>query len=340
MKNKKITDQSLIIGIAGLGNIGKKHLNLLLQNPLVKVVSICDTDKKQNPELADISFTTSFDELLKNDSIQLINICTPHNLHTAMSIAAMKAGKHVLVEKPMCLTTADAKKMVAASKKYNRKLIVVKQNRYNQPVLAVDELLSKNKLGKIIEAHCHVLWNRNDAYYQSDWRGKKATEGGALFTQGSHFIDLLIHWLGKINKATTWKGTLAHRIAIDDSGSSTVEFENKTIGKIIWSNNVYQKNYEGSITLFGEKGTVKIGGQYLNTIEYWHVKNTPPPLINHTETIAPNLYNSGYQGSSSHHHLVFNDVIDLILHGKNVPLVQGDEAIACIAAIEKIYKGV
>ena len=335
---EKMKKEKLNFGIIGLGNIGQRHLKLLLQNNSIEVKSFCDTAFNKNQNIDGIDFFTDYQSLLANKQIDVIDICTPHHLHADMSIEALKAGKHVLVEKPMCLTTADAKKMIAASKKYKRELIVVKQNRYNQPVKWVDELLHKNKLGKIVEVHCHVLWNRNDAYYKdSDWRGRCKTEAGALFTQGSHFLDLLVHWFGEVTKATTWSKAIHHKIEIDDSGNSTVLFKNGTYGKIIWSNNVYQKNYEGSITIFGEKGTVKIGGQYLNKIEYWDVKNIPMPQQEPIE-VLPNLYKAGYQGSSSNHHKVFEDVVAFLLHHKKNNLVHGDEAIKTISSIEKIYK--
>jgi len=334
-------DKKLNFAVIGCGNIGTRHLNLLLQNKNADVKIVCDVDKSKNPTsklLGHYQFTTSFTDAINNPDIDIINICTPHHLHAEMSIAALKKGKHVLVEKPMCLTTIDAKKMNATAIKYNKELIVVKQNRYNFPVQEVNKLLAKNKLGKILEVHCHVLWNRNNDYYKkSNWRGKLKTEAGALFTQGSHFVDLLTHWFGEIKSAQTSICTLNHTIEIEDSGNSTVVFANGTIGKIIWSNNVFEKNYEGSITIFGEKGTVKIGGEYLNKIEYWNVKNIAQPITESSED-KPNQYKSGYQGSSSNHHKVFEDVIERILYKKKVKLVEGDEAVKSITGIEKIYK--
>jgi predicted dehydrogenase len=336
MRNKKLN-----FAVIGCGNIGTRHLHLLLQNKNANVIAVCDCDENKNPSNkieGNYQFSTSFNSILKNENIDIVNICTPHYLHAEMSIAALKNNKHVLVEKPMCITSKDAKRMNAAATKYQKQLVVVKQNRYNFPVQQVDKLLVKNKLGRIIEAHCNILWNRNDAYYSaSDWRGKLATEAGALFTQGSHFVDLLVHWFGEIKSAQAAVSTLNHAIEIEDSGNATIKFSNGTIGKINWSNNIFQKNYEGSITIFGEKGTVKIGGQYLNKIEYWDVQSINQP----TQTVitdAANQYQSGYQGSSSNHHLVFDDVINRILFNKKVNLVQGDEAVKSIDAMQKIYK--
>ncbi len=336
---KSMLKKTLNFAVVGCGNIGKRHVDLLLKNDDVRLIAACDTDEAKKKILPNsVSFTTNFEEILDHKNIEVVNICTPHHLHAPMSIAALRAGKHVLVEKPMCINSKDAKQMIVASEKYNRRLIVVKQNRYNFPVQQVNELLAKKKLGKIIEVHCHILWNRNDDYYQkSDWRGKLKTEAGALFTQGSHFIDLLVHWFGEVKKSQTWMATLNHKIELEDSGNSTLIFENGTIGKLLWSNNVFEENYEGSITIFGEKGTVKIGGAYLNQLEYWNVKNIPQPQIT-TSDDAPNRYASGYQGSSSNHHKVFEDVVNLLLHHKKVKMVEGEDAVKTITSIEKIYK--
>jgi predicted dehydrogenase len=336
MRNKKLN-----FAVIGCGNIGIRHLHELLQHKNANVIAVCDIDECKNPSSkieGNYQFTTSFHSILKNANIDIVNICTPHYLHATMSIAALKKNKHVLVEKPMCIRYSDAKKMNAAATKYQKQLVVVKQNRYNFPVQELDKLLVKNKLGKIIEVHCSILWNRNEEYYaSSDWRGKIATEAGALFTQGSHFVDLLVHWFGAIKSTHAVISTLNHSIEIEDSGNATVKFTNGTVGKINWSNNVFQKNYEGSITIFGEKGTVKIGGQYLNKIEYWDVSAIQQP-IQKKIIDAQNQYQSGYQGSSSNHHLVFDDIINRILFNKKVNLVQGDEAAKSIDAIQKIYK--
>ena len=190
-----------------------------------------------------------------------------------------QAGKHVIVEKPMALNSDDCDKMNKVSKETGKKLIIVKQNRFNNPIRVVTHALEEKRLGKIFMVQCNVFWNRNEEYYsESDWRGFKKLEGGALYTQVSHFIDLLIWWFGDVSEAKTMIDTLHHQIEIEDVGVSALRFESGIIGSLAWTTNVYNKNFEGSITIIGEKGTIKIGGRYLNTIEFWDVKSYPLPV--------------------------------------------------------------
>ncbi len=182
---------------------------------------------------------------------------------------------------------------------------------------------------------CNVLWNRHEGYYRdSNWRGKKELEGGALYTQVSHFLDLMIWWFGDVVQASSQIATFSHNIEIEDNGTSRMVFDSGVMGSLNWSTSVYNKNYEGSITILGENGTIKIGGQYLNKIDFWDVQSMPLP-----EDIAfvdkPNSYGK-YQGTSSNHDKVINEVVsDLLFERHNT--VEGDEGIKTIQAIEMIY---
>jgi UDP-N-acetyl-2-amino-2-deoxyglucuronate dehydrogenase len=215
-------------------------------------------------------------------------------------------------------------------------LMVVKQNRYNIPIALTKRALDGEKLGRIFMAQCNVLWNRNEAYYRnSTWRGRKSLEGGALYTQVSHFLDLMIWWFGDVVGAQTQIATLGHDIEIEDCGSSMLTFATGVFGSLAWTTCVYNKNYEGSITIIGEKGTIKIGGQYLNKIEFWDVQSYPlPEDVQYVD--RPNDYGK-YQGSSSNHDKVINDVVGDLLHERQ-HTVQGDEGLKTIKAIELIYR--
>jgi UDP-N-acetyl-2-amino-2-deoxyglucuronate dehydrogenase len=329
----------LKFAIVGLGNIGSRHLQVLSNTNEAKVVALVDNNKHVLAEYKqhEVAAYANLKKALSNPEIDVVNICTPHHLHAAMAIEALHAKKHVIVEKPMCLKVTDAVKMIAAAKHNNRKLIVVKQNRYNEPVQAVHHLLTKNKLGKIYAVQCNVLWNRRAAYYnESAWRGKLKTEGGALFTQASHFVDLLVWWFGEVKTAKTFLQTLSHPIEIEDNGNAILQFEKNISAIMSWTTNVFEKNYEGSVTIIAEHGTVKIGGAYLNELEYWNVKNCPAPKINST-AVAPNLYKQNYQGSSSNHDKVMNDVVNLLLHQQHIDMVEGEEAIKTIRSIVTMY---
>ncbi len=328
------------VGIIGLGHIGNRHFDILTElEKQYKIVAVCDSNAMNLRNIDKrIAIYKDYKELLSS-KIDLVHICTPHHLHAEMAIEALSKGKHVLVEKPMCLSSEEAKSMINASKKYKRKLLVVKQNRFNEPVVKVQELIEKGKLGKIYDVQCNVWWNRNEKYYlQSEWRGKKKTEGGALFTQASHFIDLLVWWFGPIEKAKTMIATKAHKIQIEDCGHAAVQFKSGVIGSINWNNNLFDKNYEGSVTIIAEKGTVKIGGAYLNEIEYWNVKGVKTPLIN--SQIQPNLYKGNYQGSGSNHSHVFLAVAKSLHKQTSNNLVEGIEAKEGIDSIVRIYESI
>ena len=328
-------------GIIGCGHIGKRHAAVLDDYDFADLKSVCDIKVEQAQTQGDLydnlSVYADYTELLKED-IDVVCICTPHHLHKPMTLDALKAGKHVIVEKPMTLSAKDAKEMSVAANDAGLKLFVVKQNRYNVPIKLANEAIKNNRLGKIHMVQCNVLWNRHQEYYnQSDWRGSKVTEKGALFTQASHFIDILVWWFGKVTEAKTVMATQAHDIEIEDCGQSSVMFESGVVGSISWTTNVYSKNYEGSITIIGEYGTIKIGGGYLNKVEYWDVKSHPLP-DNISFVDQPNNYGK-YQGSSSNHHRVIEEVVK-DLSGEKSNIVEGREGELSIAAIETIYNGV
>ena len=274
--------------------------------------------------------------MLENINCDVVNIVTPHQMHADMSIDALKKGFNVLVEKPMALTSDDCDRMNNAAIASGKKLWVVKQNRFNVPIRLAKEVIDSNRLGKIFIVKCDVLWNRYQGYYDdSPWRGVKECEGGSLYTQASHFIDLLVWWFGDIISAQTNIETQNHQIETEDTGLSVVKFSNNALGSIIWTTCVYNKNYEGSITIIGEKGTIKIGGQYLNKIEYWDVEGYPlPEGIDFSD--KPNAYGK-YQGTSSNHDKVINAIISQ-LKGRTHETVDGFEGIRSIKAIELMYK--
>jgi len=334
-------EKKIKIGIIGCGHIGKRHAAVIDNALGAELAGFCDIEISQAQELTQLydakQVFTDYHELIKSD-LDVISICTPHYLHKQMTIDALNAGKDVVVEKPMALSTKDAEEMTALAEKLNRKLYVIKQNRFNVPIRLAEEAITSNKLGKIFMVECNVLWNRHQAYYdQSEWRGYKEKEGGALFTQASHFIDILVWWFGDVVSANTKIATQNHSIEVEDAGMANVEFSSGVLGAINWTTNVYNKNYEGSITIIAEHGTIKIGGAYLNKIEFWDVQSFPLP-----ENIAyvdlPNNYGK-YQGSSSNHHRVFEEILK-DLSGEKSSIVEGWEGTKSIRAIENIYLGV
>lgn len=326
--------------IVGCGNIGKRHVAVFDANPETEIVALCDTDLQKAQALNNDYGNTyevgvGFQDVLDNAKIDLVSICTPHFLHKDMTIEALKSGKHVLVEKPMALNVADSREMIEVAREANKRLYVMKQNRFNVPIALVKETLDSRKLGKIYMVQCNVYWNRNAEYYsQSDWRGIREKEGGALFTQASHFIDLLVWWFGDVVQAKGMVDTKMQQIEVEDCGNAIMDFASGVQGSVTWTTCVYNKNYEGSITIIGEKGTVKIGGAYLNKIDYWDVQSYPlPNNINFAD--LPNNYGK-YQGTSSNHHKVVNEIVK-DLKGIKSDIVEGEQGIKSIEAIEMIY---
>jgi len=335
MKTKKFA-------VIGCGNIGSRHLAVIDNEELADLVGICDIDESKCTRFSsmynDVPWFTDYRDLLDNIEMDIVTICTPHGLHAEMAIEAANRKINILVEKPMALTVSDASRMIEAAQRNGVKLAVVRQNRYNIPIAMTNQALKDGALGQIFIAQCNVLWNRHDRYYEdSEWRGIKELEGGALYTQVSHFIDLLTWWFGDVIDARTSLETKYHRIEIEDCGQSILKFDSGVMGSLTWTTCVYNKNYEGSITIIGEKGTIKIGGQYLNKIEYWDVASYPMPEgVEFTD--RPNMY-SNYQGTSSNHDKVIRDVALALLNERH-NCVLGTEGIRTIRAIEKIYSGV
>ena len=332
--------KTIKVAVIGCGNIGKRHIAVLDAEEQTELVAICDSDEARCRELSalyhDVPYYTDYRQMLQEVKADLVHVATPHAMHAEMAIEVARSGKHVLVEKPFALTEEDGMRMIAEARKNNVKMYVVKQNRYNIPVKLTQEALTSGKLGRVFMVKCDVLWNRYEGYYsESEWRGKIATEGGALFTQASHFIDLLVWWFGDIETATATIDTKNHDIEIEDCGIATVKFDSGVLGSITWTTCVYNKNYEGSITIIGENGTIKIGGKYLNKIEYWDVKAFPlQDGLDYTDT--PNLYGK-YQGTSSNHDKVVAAIVES-LDRRNDTVVEGTEGVRSISAIQKIYE--
>jgi UDP-N-acetyl-2-amino-2-deoxyglucuronate dehydrogenase len=280
---------------------------------------------------------TSLSDMLQQVIADALIVCTPNGLHAVHSIAGLNNQLHVLCEKPMAITSADGKRMIKAAAKANRHLLIVKQNRFNPPVAAVKKLLTGNKLGKVYSVQLNCFWNRAAKYYQqSNWRGTKAMDGGVLFTQFSHFIDLLYWFFGEMKMVKGTVANVAHQqlIEIDDTGVFSFLTEAGVPGTLHYSTNAKNKNYEGSITIFAEKATIKIGGPYLNTLEYQE-----PVLIDVAKLHAGNGSNQykGYEGSMNNHASVYTEFIQVIA-GKRKQYVTGEEGLQSVKMIEQMYK--
>jgi UDP-N-acetyl-2-amino-2-deoxyglucuronate dehydrogenase len=331
--------KELRFALVGCGRIAQRHAEHIVKKG--KLIAVCDTDKERRNELAEkyaCKAYATIDELLQQEKeLDLVSVCTPNALHAEQSIQVLEAGIHVLCEKPMAITVEDCERMIAAADKAKKHLFVVKQNRFNVPIAELKQIIDNGRLGKIIDVQLNCFWNRNNKYYESsDWKGRKILDGGTLFTQFSHFIDLLYWMVGDVKNihAITRNFMHQHIIDFEDSGVITLEFENGAIGTVNYTVNSFEKNMEGSITVFGEKGTVKVGGQYLNTLEYQNIENYKMETV--FETKPANDYGY-YQGSMSNHDKVYDNVVDVLKNNGTVA-TNGFEGLKTVEIIERIYK--
>lgn len=327
---------SVSFAIIGCGRIAKRHAEQIAK--VGKLVAVCDVVVEKANELAETygaNVYESIEKLLeKEPSIDVVAICTPNGLHAAHSILALQVNKHVLCEKPLCINATDGLQMIEAAKLANKKLFVVKQNRYNPPIAFLKELIEMDKLGKIYSFQINCFWNRPNEYYQ-DWKGTKNLDGGTLFTQFSHFIDLLYWMLGEVDLVKSSINNFAHSaIQIEDTGAVIFDMKNGAMGTLNYTVNSFAKNMEGSFAVFGEKGTVKVGGQYLNELEYFNVEGMDAPNL--PKGNPANGYGH-YQGSMSNHDKVYENLV-LALQNEAHPFADGKEGLKTVEIIEKIYQ--
>lgn len=333
------SNSDVFFAVVGVGNIGTRHIAHINAHAEARLAAVLDIDPKRcQPfeQQTGVVVAQSFEELIRLSNVDVVSICTPNYLHAPMTIAALQAGKHVVCEKPMALSTVDCQQMIAAAEIANKKLFVVKQNRYNPPVVLVKQLLTTGRLGNVYQVVVNCFWNRNDAYYQqSDWRGTKDKDGGCLFTQCSHFVDIMYYLFGSVMPLSGIIRNFAHpnTVAFEDSGAFVLKTDSGAIVSFNFSTCTYRQNMEGSITLIAEKGTIKIGGQYLNAIEYVQIEGEPLPHL--PESNTANDYGS-YKGSMSNHDKVIQNVIDT-LHGRDQIATNGEEGKQIIGIIENMY---
>jgi len=324
--------------IIGCGRIAQRHAEHIANNGVL--VAVCDIDKNKADEMAKKFNALAFyslEELLNADiEIDVAAICSPNGLHARHSIESLKKGLHVLCEKPMAINVSDCGDMIQAAEKANRRLFAIKQNRFNPPVAAVKEAIDSGKLGKIYSVQLSCFWNRNEDYYKNSWKGTADLDGGTLFTQFSHFVDLLYWMVGDVRRAFAVTGNFAHKdiIEFEDTGVVALEFNNGALGTINYTVNSYGKNMEGSLTIFAEKGTVKIGGQYLNELEYQKIEGFEFKDLPQGNT-ANNYGN--YQGSMSNHDKIYENLVDVLQNGASIS-TNAFEGLKTVEIIDKIYQ--
>ncbi|OES44935.1 Gfo/Idh/MocA family protein [Domibacillus iocasae] len=262
--------------IVGCGFIAKKHATAIQNIEGAKLVAVCDkVEVAMQPytEEYGAKLYTELSDMLQDPSIDIVCICTPSGLHAPLAEQVAAAGKHIVLEKPIAMTIEETNRIIEAANANNIKLAVVHPNRFRPVVQELRKILDSGKLGKISHANCIVNWNRNQEYYdQAPWRGTKQHDGGVLMNQAIHNLDLLLWFMGDAQEVFSMEATRLRNIEAEDVSTGIVRFKSGALANVQASTTVYSKNYEESMTIFGEKGTVKIGGANALYFEHLQIK--------------------------------------------------------------------
>ena len=325
--------------VIGQGHIGKRHAEMIRLNPDSELIAVCDVLSKEQLGLTDIkeAYFSNIDDLLAADlDIDVINICTPNGFHAEYAIKALQVKKHVVLEKPIALTKNDAEDILFKSLEMSRHVFCVMQNRYSPPSVWLKELIENHTLGDIYMVKLDCYWNRDDKYYKKgNWHGDAKLDGGTLFTQFSHFIDIMYWLFGDVQNIRGNFADFSHKELTDfeDTGVVTFDFVNGGMGSLNYSTSVWDANLESSITIIGSKGTVKVAGQYMNDVTYCHIKDYVMPELSPSN--PPNDYGL-YKGSAQNHHYVIENVIEK-LSDKGTITTNVLEGLKVVDIIERIY---
>jgi predicted dehydrogenase len=322
--------------IIGCGHIAKKHAEQIAATEEANLIAVCD----KIPE-AMVPFTEQYhveayqdyDEMLKDDRIDVICICTPSGLHAPLAVKAAQAKKHVIVEKPIALTLEDADLIIKACKENGVKLSVVHPNRFRPAIMKLKQAMDEGRFGKLSHANATVRWNRNQAYYdQAPWRGTKALDGGVLMNQAIHNLDLLLWIVGDIEEVYSMQATRLRNIEAEDVSVGVVRFKSGALGVIEAATTIYPKNFEESLSVFGESGTVKISGRTANNIEHWDIESMS---VEETQAIIKEIENDplGQPG----HKWIIQDMVNAIKEDRE-PIVSGVDGKNALALVLALYE--
>lgn len=333
------TKQKIKFAIIGCGHIGKRHIDIIRNNPECELVAACDIRPADETavDLKDVPFFNSSEDLFtSNINYDVVCIATPNGLHEDQAVKSLKAGKHIVIEKPMALTKAGCEHIIYEALHRHKQVFCVMQNRYSPPSVWLKELLLKNILGTIFLVQINCYWNRDGRYYKKDtWHGTKELDGGTLFTQFSHFIDIMYWLFGDIKNIQSKLNDFNHKDLTDfeDSGFISFDFLKGGMGCLNFSTSVWNTNLESSITIIAENGTIKVGGQYMNNVEVCDIKNYKMPELEPAN--PPNDYGA-YKGSAANHHYIFENVLN-VLKGRAAITTNALEGLKVVEIIERIY---
>ena len=331
-----ITGRHIRVAIVGCGRIANKHFEALEQHAdNLELVAVCDSQPETLQAAMERSGAqgySSYPALLESADVDAVILCTPSGMHSPQAIAAAKAGKHVITEKPMATRWADGQRMVRACDDAGVGLFVVKQNRRNATLQLLKQAVEQKRFGRIYMVNLNVFWTRPQEYYDSArWRGTWEFDGGAFMNQASHYVDLLDWLIGPIESVQAYTGTLARDIEVEDSGVLNVRWRNGALGSMAVTMLTYPRNLEGSITILGEKGTVRVGGVAVNEIQHWEFEDHRPE--------DENIHNASYETTSVYgfgHPAYYENVI-ATLRGEAEPDTDGREGLKSLEVLIATY---
>jgi len=334
-------DNKIRFAVVGCGHIGKRHATMILNNSETELVAMCDSNDESSLALEsfkNIPFFKSLDDLIESGiDFDVANICTPNGMHSDQAVAILNHNKHIVVEKPIGLSKAKCESVIFQALKNHKHVFAVMQNRYSPPSIWLKDIVENKTIGDIFMVQVNCYWNRDDRYYKKDgWKGLNHLDGGTLFTQFSHFIDIMYWLFGDITNIQGKFNDFTHQHSTDfeDSGFVSFDFLNGGMGSINYSTAVWDKNLESSITIIGSKGSVKVGGQYMNKVEYCHIDDYTLPEL--PPSNPPNDYGA-YKGSAANHHYIIENVVDT-LKGRTKATTNALEGLKVVEIIERIYE--
>lgn len=322
--------------IVGCGHIAKKHAEAIKNAEGAELIAVCDTIP-ENMEFYTSEYGAkpyiNYDEMILNPEIDVINICTPSGSHAPLTVKAANAGKHIVVEKPIALSLKDTDAMIEACEKNNVKMAVLHPNRFRPAMLELRKAMDEGRFGKLSHANATVRWNRDQAYYdQAPWRGTKEFDGGVLMNQAIHNLDLLVWMMGDVEEVYSMAATRLRNIEAEDVSTGVVRFKNGSLGVIEAATTIYPKNFEESLSIFGENGTVKIGGKTANFVEHWQMESI---VEEEAEKIKECIKEDPF--GKPGHQWIIEDMIEAIKEDRH-PIVNGIEGKKALELVIALYE--
>jgi UDP-N-acetyl-2-amino-2-deoxyglucuronate dehydrogenase len=327
----------LRIAVVGCGRIARKHLEAIAHHAdAIELAAVCDTDRGVLEAVSGDFGVRGFadlGEMLRESSADVVALCTPTGLHPSQTIACAKAGRHVVTEKPMATRWRDGKRMVEACDKGGVRLFVVKQNRHNPTLQLLRRSLSKGRFGRLYMVQVNVFWTRPQSYYDSAaWRGTWEFDGGALMNQASHYVDLLDWLIGPVQNVQAMTGTLARNIEVEDTAVMNLKWRSGALGSVSVTMLTYPKNLEGSITVLGERGSVRLGGVAVNRFDHWQFADPDPDdeLVDEANHQTASVHGRG--------HIPYYDNLIRTMRGQTRADTDGREGLRSLELLIAAYR--